>query len=513
MSEMVGKPKSRRSLGGVRGFGMVAGMFKSGKHDRNDGQWGTIPVSADVFIALRQQALVARSREQWSNNDYVKGFIRIARNNVAGPKGVLVEAQVTKTNGKFDKNVNDAIDAGWNDWGMRGNCEVTGRLSWKQLQRLAVEHAARDGEFIFRKVIGGDAGKYGYQLQIIDPQRLPVGYENVKMDGGGFIRHGIEFNRFGKPVAYHFTSMDEWDAYFYSSNGVGYIRIPADEIIHDFITEMAGQKRGIPWTATSLFRLHHLQGFEDAAVQAARAGASSMAFIKYEEGFGPEADDDVDVASTIEAGPLAFNELPEGASIQEFKPNYPAGEFAAHIKTTLRGSAVGLGVPYNTLADDLEGVNFSSIRSGELTARENWKELQDWLIDGLVQTVRNDWLKMAVLKGLLKTKTGAALSASKIESYSPAHCQGRRWAWVDPKSDATANVTAVRAGFKSISSVIREQGGNPDQVIREYVDDYKRFKAEGMPDELLMVIFGIIPAPEASPNKADESAGKEPATP
>ncbi|MDC6408903.1 hypothetical protein LOK82_09805 [Xylella fastidiosa subsp. multiplex] len=54
-----------------------------------------------------------------------------------------------------------------------------------------------------------------------------------------------------------------------------------------------------------LLRLHHLQGFEEAAVQNARAAASKMGFVGYREGFGPRADEQENVAQTIQmnAGP------------------------------------------------------------------------------------------------------------------------------------------------------------------------------------------------------------------
>src|SRR5690606_31265005 len=212
---------------------------------------------------------------------------------------------------------------------------------------------------------------------LIDPQRLPPDYDVARLPNGGFIRHGIEFNRYGRPMFYHFGSNDESDSQYYQVAGRGYIKVPAENIIHGFLEELVGQRRGLPWSSTSLFRLHHLAGFEDAAVQNARASASKMGFIQYENGFGPECEDDQ--AVEIDAEPLSFHELPEGARIAEWSPNYPTGEFAVFNKAMLRGAAAGWGVLYNNLAGDLEGVNFSSIRQGTLDERDHWLDLQQWL--------------------------------------------------------------------------------------------------------------------------------------
>lgn len=488
----------------------LAQMFKASVTNKND-NWGGIPQSIDAFITLRQPVLVARSREQWSNNDYVRAFVRLLRQNVIGPQGVIMQAKVEKPRGGMDKDVNAAIEADWSVWGQAGNCDVTGQLSWRDAECLAVETAARDGEFIIRLVYGADAGSHGFAIQFIDAQRLPVNYENYRMDkSGGFIRQGIEFNRYGRPVAYHFTSTDEYDAYYYSTNGRGFVRVPADEIIHRFVHEVVGQRRGIPWASTSLHRLHHLQGFEDAAVANARAGATQMGFIQYRDGFGPENEDDCDVSSTIDAEPLSFHELPEGAELKEFKPQYPNGEFVTFHKAMLRGAAAGMGVLYNNVAGDLEGVNFSSIRQGTLDERERYKDLQSWIIEALHVPVRDAWLKWRLLNGGIKTKNGKPLHAEKLSTYKAASWQPRRWAWIDPKSDVTANVTAIRAGLTSPSQVIREQARDPEAVFKEIAEDIAMMRAAGIEEDFISVMFGLLPAPEASPHNADESVAKAP---
>jgi lambda family phage portal protein len=506
LADVPNTPPKRRWMGR-----MLSGMFKSSVVNPND-QWTAIPLPPDQFITLRQPALVARSREQWSNNDYVRGYVRRCRQNIVGEHGVKLQAKPMRANGKIDKNAAQAIEDAWTEWGELGNCDVTGTMTWRELQALAIEHASRDGEFIFRKVRGADAGPFGFALQLLDPQRLQVRYEaNAFGIAGNFIRNGIEFNRYGRPVAYHFASTDEMDAYFYySMAGKGFVRVPADEIIHGFVKEMASQRRGIPWTATGLFRMHHLQGFEDAAVQNARASASKMGFIKYEDGFGPEADDDTNVADTINAEPLSFHELPAGASIQPWDPQYPSGEFAVFQKSMLRGASTGWGVAYNSLANDLEGVNFSSIRDGKVDERDNWKELQGWLISVLCKPVFNEWLKIALLSEKITDTKGKPLPATKLATFKKVIWQGRRWAWIDPKSDATAKVTEIRAGLTSPSQVIREQARDPEKVFAEIAQDIEDMKAAGIPETIVNIIFGVAPAPEPAPSKGDVSQGKEP---
>lgn len=466
--------------------------------------WPTTPVAPDHVIATKHTALVARSREQWSNSDYVRAFIRLLRQNVVGPVGVTMQAKAETARGRLDKPLCDALEADFTAWGRKGTCEVTGKLSWRAVQCLALETAARDGEFIVRLVYGKEAGPHGFAVQFIDPQRLPVWYENVRLHGGGFIRHGIEFSALGRPLAYHFTSVDADADGYYSAGGRGFVRVPADEIIHEFIVEQVGQKRGLPWTSSALFRLRNVGGFEDAAVQNARASASKMGFIQYEQGFGPEADDDT--AVTIDAEPLSFHELPEGAKIAEWSPQFPSAETATFLKSQLRGAASGLGVPYNELANDLEGVNFSSIRQLTLDAREHYKEIQEWLIESLVAPVRDAHLRWRLLNAALQVKS-KPVPLDRLEACRKVAWQARRWEWIDPAADTKAALEGIRGGLGSVGQVIRERGRDPETVFAEIAADLAAMKAAGIPDEYIKLFMqGSIAG-----NVKEKPKAKEPA--
>lgn len=487
----------------------AARMFKAANVLRTD-KWETTPQTPDDVISRQQRVLVARSRHQWANNDYVKNYVRLVRQNVVGTNGIVLQAQVKKARGgKLDQEANEAIESAWAEWCQGKNCDVTGKRSMWKLQRLAINTVVRDGEFIFRKVFGADAGPWGFALQAIDPQRLPPDYDIARLQNGGFIRHGIEFNRYGRPTFYHFSSEDESDGGYYNVSGRGYIKVPAADVIHGFLEELVGQRRGLPWAATSLFRLHHLAGFENAAVQNARASASKMGFIEYADGFGPDSDDE---AVEIDAEPLSFHELPMGAKIAEWSPQYPSGEFAVFNKAMLRGAAAGMGVLYNNLAGDLEGVNFSSIRQGTLDERDHWKDLQQWLTETLLQEVFDEWLPRALLSGRIKVR-GRALPADKLEAFKDVAWQGRRWQWIDPRADVDAAVESKNNMLASPGQIIRESGRDPMTVWKESARDVRAmidaYVAEGIPEEQATEMVMLTMAPGRLPTKA----GEKPAEP
>ncbi len=460
-------------------------MFDGAKQDRLTGDWISHPVTAEWLIRQHQRILVARSREQAVNNDYAKAFIRMCRQNIVGPKGVTLQAQSRDESGKLDTLANQAIEAAWEKWSHRDSCDVAGRQSWRQLQASAVVSAVKDGEFMLRKIYGADAGPIGFALQVLDPQRCHPQFDQYDLPDGRFIRAGIEFNSYGRPIAYHFTVTKESDSFYnYSYAGQHYHRIPAEEIIHGFLPEMVGQKRGLPWMATGLFRLKQLAGFENAAVVNARIGASKMGIIQWKEGRGPELDEDEQLNFEMNAEPGEFPVLPEGAELSKWDPQFPSNEFATFNKAMLRGIAAGFGVLYNNLASDLEGVNFSSIRQGTLDEREHWKEMQEWLIESLIQPVFEAWLPRALLGGHIAVK-GRALKPERIDRYAVVSWQARRWAWIDPRADVDAAIAAKNQLLLSPGQIIRESGRDPSDVWREIAADIAEMQAAGIPNEFI----------------------------
>lgn len=500
--EVVRTPMSQRVRRAVRNLSALLSASDTG---RLSGDWPTWPVPAEWIIRQHQRIVVARSREQCFNNDYARAYLRICRQNIVGHNGILYNAQARKGDGKLDADANAAIEEWWKDWGRRQNCDVAGRLSWRQIQEAVVTSLARDGEFMIRVVTGKTAGKYGFQLQLLDPQRCPPDFDRTDLPGGNFIRSGIEFTPEGKRVAYYFqqpNERDAWNAYNYA--GRSYMRIPAEEIIHDFVNDMVGQKRGLPWLLTALWRMRQMTAFEDAAIVNARAGAAKMGFVKWDaDSDGPDYDaDEDDLQIDMEAGAIPV--LPKGASVDKFDPGYPSGEFAVFMKQMLRSMSAGGGVMYPTLANDLEGVNFSSIRQGALDERDNWKTLQQFLTESLCMPVIELALPRALLAGHIRVK-GKPLAATKVDELSRGEWLGRRWQWVDPTADVKAAVDMKNNLLTAPSDPIRELGEDPQGVWRRIANDIAEMRAAGIPDEFIKLAMGQKPEPP----KPDKPAGSD----
>jgi lambda family phage portal protein len=166
-----------------------------------------------------------------------------------------------------------------------------------------------------------------------------------------------------------------------------------------------------------------------------------------------------------DADPGTFGELPAGVTFAPFSPEYPTAMFADFVKSNLRGIASGLGVAYHSLANDLEGVSFSSIRSGTLEERDEWMVLQRWFIESFHERLYPEWLRHALGFGLVVFDSGKAAPASVFDKFSAHAFRGRRWQWVDPLRDVQASIAAIGANLKAPQDVANEMGEDYEDVL------------------------------------------------
>lgn len=457
-------------------------------------QWATYgrPPNIDIRYSLR--SLRSRAREQAQNNDHVRAFLRAVRINVAGPKGVRMQSKARLRSGKPDRRSRAIVEDHWQEWGTVKRPEVTERLSWPDIQRQCVETVARDGEAIYRIVRGWDGNPYRFAVQAIDPETLDIGLNETLSEGRSIVM-GVELDIWRRAIAYHLRPDQPLASFYtYQTPSKETIRVPAEEIIHVYLPEWVWQTRGVPWLATTLMRLRQLGSYEEAALVGARAGASKMGFYQQDEEAEPVIDEAGDVAGGVlgddvtardelveNFDPGSIPVLPPGYKFEGWDPTFPSADHGPFIKAAIRSISSGLGIGYNTLANDLEGVNFSSMRQGALTERDFWMELQEWLIPAFHAQIFDAWLVNALGIGAITGPRGTPLEADRIEELARVSWQPRRWQWVDPVKETQSVGSEINLRLRSISDAIRERGRDPDEVWEELASDLERLEQLEIP--------------------------------
>jgi lambda family phage portal protein len=446
--------------------------YSAAKPDRLFGGFSTFSslTSPAEQLRLDLRGLIAHSRIQAQNNDFMKAFLSMCRRHIVGPAGIRLQMRARQPDGTLDVAANRKVEDAWQRWGRRGNCTVCGRYSWLDVQRIAATVIARDGNFLAKIRTGAGFGPFRFQLQLLTIDHLDIDLVE-KLSGGSYIEGGIEFNEFGRPLAYHLWSVNPGDRSIQKRERV---RVPASDIIHVYQPVDASQYLGEPWAHTALRRLNKLHDYEEAALVAAHAGAAKMGFLKPDielaEGDDSEAEDPE--IQKIAAGEIET--LPAGWDFQEFNPGYPDGEMEPFIKVVLRGAAAGLGVAYSSLANDLEGANFSSLRAGLGEERDEWRVLQNFMAAHLHDTAFSTWLPVAMISGEV------ALPLEKISKFDAATWRPRGWRAVNPKDEAVANDTDLANGLRSPQEIVADRGEDLEAVYEQIAESQRLAVSYGL---------------------------------
>lgn len=438
--------------------------FQAAQYNRLVMDWQTSSASIDAELRGSLKTLRNRTRDLCKNNDYAKNALRAIENNVVG-QGIRLQAQVTQNNGrnagKLNDRVNTAIESAWSEWQKKDSCHTAGTLSFQDIERLLITSVAESGE-VFVRIVRNKFGrsKIPFALEIIEADLLDEQYNEI-LRNGREVRFGIERDEWQRPVAYHFSTKHPGDYTFSGTADRGRIRVPAEEVIHLFRSTRPGQTRGFPWFAPALIRMHHLSGFEEAEVIKARAQASIMGFIKSESDGLSDGTQDNQRVTNFEPGTIEH--LLPGEDFTSFAPSSPGGQFEPFMRSMLRAVAAGIGVSYETLSRDYSQSNYSSSRLALLDDRDNWRTLQQWMIENFHQRVFDAWLDMASLSDALSLPNYEANEAA----YKTVRFVPRGWSWVDPVKEVSAYKDAVRSGFMTVSDVVAQSGQDFDELMNQ----------------------------------------------
>lgn len=456
---------------------IVKRAYQSARHVPYMPNWVSSPTSPNIDIKHGLLSLRARSREAFQNSSFVRRFVSLVRTNVVGETGITLQSRVAfNRDGKPDEQARASVEKAFKEWGSLGSPDVTGTKTFLQICNEFWNQILIDGEYLAIEVYSSD-NPFGFQLQVIDPMMLDVQYSRDDLTGGRYIREGIEYNSFGKPLAYHFIADQDHD-YQYSVTGRRYKQIPASRVHHVFLTDFVNQRRGVPALACALLRLGMLDGYTEAELVAARLGASTMGvWIDNQDGQGyqgvkpTETDDDgneviaEDEDPVHGASPGDFIRAPHGSKLDVFDPNHPNAGYSQFTSDLLREIASGFGVSYASLSNNYADANYSSLRQAALVEQDCWKAMQTWMIDYFVRPVFESWLKISYVNDAIQIN--GKKPSFPVEHYLPATWQPKRWAWVDPLKEIKAHETAINMRISSPQEIIRAKGSDPETVLQE----------------------------------------------
>lgn len=463
---------ARNALKGMRGFeGASRGR-------RTDG-WRTSGSDANTEVGKGQMLLRDRARDMRRNNPYAERGISAIASNTVG-YGIVPDPKGRARQKK------KAL-ALWAQWAETSTCDATGMGDFYGIQNLAMQSIAESGEVLVRRVWTPGKNVINFQIQILEADHLDDS-KNYALGDGGYIEQGIEYSAAGERTHFWLFPQHPGGSIKSIRSSLVSERIPAEDVAHIFLRKRPGQTRGYSWMAPVILRMRNFDEMEDAVIEAAKVAACFAAIITQDDvglggGTGAPKYDGID---RLEPG--LIEHMPTGQSVTFGTPPAFSG-YDSYSKQSLRATSVGLGVPYEVLTGDLNGVSFTSGRMGWL---EFGRNIDVWRWQMLVPQLCSrvwTWFNEA-----------ASLSPGGWDEFIPAGWVAPRRDLIDPTKELDALEKEMRIGALSYSGMLKERGINDTaEHIKQIAEDYAQLDAAKLifdsdPRNVAKAGAGVAPA-------------------
>jgi lambda family phage portal protein len=473
-----------------RRIGAFVGGFEAGQHGRRLKHFQPSRAHLNTLIAAAGADITARARWLTRNNGYAANAIESWAGNVVGA-GIKPSSLIP------DAALKARVQRLWLDWTDEADAE--GFTDFYGLQRRAAREVFIAGEvfFRFRSRRPEDGLSVPMQLQMIPSEMLPL-TRNEQHPGGNVIRQGIEFDRIGRRVAYHFLRRHPGDTTDPGLAGET-VRVPASEVIHMIDPVDAGQLRGVSRFAPVIVKLFLLDQYDDAELDRKKVAAMHALFITTPAPAEPfdVAESDVEGERVLDLQPGSVTMLEPGEEIQTSAPADVGQTYEPFQYRTLLQVSAALGVPYAYLSNDMLKANYSNSRLALLEFRRRIEAYQHAvMVFQLCRRVWARWMDIAVMAGALDIADYERDRRDQIAcSWLPP-----KWDWVDPLKDARAEIEQIEAGLKSRTQALSERGFDAEQVDAEIAADKARERSLGLSFTGPITPFPAQDAPAQQPD-------------
>ena len=406
-----------------------------------------------IYRKQQSQFQVHQIRYFAEADGYAYKIVDLMINHLIGAKGVAVDFG------------NDRLNNMWLEW--RPSPQFP-EIDFAEIMRFMVLSIIRDGESITQTFWDSK----GFYVEPIDPLDLPL--DNIRILEGPNVmvqsvtNSGIDFDRYRRPVRYHFRP----------EIGGPWYDLPADQVTHLFLRKYAGQTRGLSWFLGAIDTMRDLHDFEKNISTAIKNAAADPGFYKIPPRLFPAiSPGDIDTTSPESVKSSASRVLQTMLGIApdrrgflpsdvEFQGTHIGNVFqgpvaAAYREASLSRIAACVGLSYASVSGDLAQANYSSLQQGHLQDRALYRRTQAELLGGMRRIVRA-WLQW----NGLKSRRLEAMCANCEPKYLFPPFEA-----LDRVKDAQANKIMLEQNIISPSTLIQGLGQDPDATFRQIAKD------------------------------------------
>lgn len=451
-------------------------------------EWRPGLLSGDREIGKGYQVATERARDLDRNNPLVKEALKVG---FAFTVGTALDPQfnILTPDKKRDAETVELIENAF--WRWAEDCTVDGK-DWQDVKELVYRHLKIDGEVF---VIEASDDQHPFKLQLIEATQLASVEGNLK--NGNFAVRGIEFNKLGRPVAYHFYKAQPGSFTLTGDT----VAISAKYVHHIYKPGRITETRGISHYISAIMSLYDQNELSDQILELHRIAAAFGIIVESEDtevglGFGEQVTTSSDKKVT-RFGPVRVNHLRPGEKTSAVKPELPTGAFSEFDKSYLRKCAKGFSQSYETFSGDFSRANFSTLKAGQNSERAVFRLDSDFIIRKFCSPIVRKWLDFEVFRGL------------KLPGYwkNRDHYQKMRFTLpalpaTDPVKDETADKLALENGTTNRRLICERKGIDYEENLEELKEEQTQL--EGI---LVPTATSITIADNETDDESDDSGG------
>lgn len=382
--------------------------------------------SADRDIAADLDTLRVRSRHLFQNNTFSRAMISSFDTNVVGT-GIKARPTLKLYDMLgLDKDAAEAWGRRTQElfelWAKSKKSDAERKNNFFQLQDLAFKTALLGGDCFALTCFENNFEPFGMCIKLLEGERCQNPFGVMDSDA---LAEGVEVDKNGAPVAYHFTQKPVWSIDDYS-DFVESVRVPAfDEfgnpnVIHVFTVDRTDQRRGVPVLAPVILQLKQQERYQDAELMAAVISACFTAVIENnepdeaEELYGNVSEDErcdrtdgngrsleTGFEAALEMKPGGVWSLAKGQKISNLNPQRPNVNYQPFVESIFAEAAAACGVSFEVVLRKF-GTSYNAVRAAILESRKTFERLRHDFISDFCQPVYEKWLAQAVLMGIVE---------------------------------------------------------------------------------------------------------------
>jgi lambda family phage portal protein len=431
--------------------------------------------NVDINSMISQANPILRARVRNLTRNFPP-FLRAINAQIAFVigRGGRFESLALKEDGSPDENLRNMIEARFKAWAKAASTD--GRMSMYQCQQMALRQRLEVGEFFcyFQPVKGNRLA-----LRFIEPDYVAdLGMDNLKPGADYVTRYGIKLDRYtGERISYCVRPYD-----YQTGLGIDMVEIPARDMLHGFVQMRPDQIRGVTPLAAGIILASTMYDYTEAELDAAKMAAKWLAFI---EAPNPAEFQQMLGANKTDMGGHRIEEM-ENATLEYLapgqkatfaaSPNRVTDSFDRFVKYVLRMIGMTIGVPYEIISGDYEGINYSTSRM----CRQDYVKLlesdREWMDHSFNFPVFREWLRYEAMR-----------DPKAFPDYQANPWRYEDATWIpagmpspDPLKEWKADIDAANAGLISPQSVIFSRGDDPEKVLKDIAEWQRLIKELGI---------------------------------